>query len=97
MLPGDEKKARELLLSRAQYHVEEGVQGDKPQAESIRVAYNRIRHYHDSLPNKLWPTRARSNKRPATGSSSEEDEDVTKQQVNIQDIDNPWKHRLRPR
>ena len=45
---------------------------DKPQAEPIRVAYNRIRHYCDSLPNKFWPTRARSNKRPVTGSSSED-------------------------
>ena len=69
---------------------------DKPQGEPIRVAYNGIRHYCDSLPNKFWPTRAKSNKRPATGSSSE-DEGVTKQRVNIQDINNPWKHRLRPR
>ena len=69
---------------------------DKPQAEPMRVAYNRIRHYCDSLPNKFWPTRARSNKRPATGSSSE-DEGVTKQRVNIQDINNSWKHRLRAR
>ena len=69
---------------------------DKPQAEPIRVAYNRIRHYCDCLSNKFWPTRARSNKRPATGSSSE-DEGVTKQRVNIQDINNSWKYRLRPR
>ena len=68
---------------------------DKP-AEPIRVAYNRIRHYCDSLPNKFWPTVVRSNKRPATGSSSE-DEGVTKQRVNIQHINNPWKHRLRPK
>ena len=69
---------------------------DKPQAEPIRVAYNRIRHYCDSLPNKFWPTRARSNKRLSAGSSSA-DEGATKQRVTIQDINNPWKHRLRPR
>ena len=51
---------------------------DKPQAGSIE---SRIRHYYDSLPSQFWLTRARSR--------SPEDEDVTKQQVNIQDIDNP--------
>ena len=69
---------------------------DKPQAEPIRVAYNRIRHYCDSLPNKFWPTRARSNKRLSARLSSA-DEGATKQQVTTQDIKNPWKHRLRPR
>ena len=69
---------------------------DKPQAEPIRVAYNRIRHYCDSLQNKFWPTRARSNKRLSAGSFSA-DEGATKQRVTIQDINNPWKHCLRPR
>ena len=69
---------------------------DKPQAEPIRVAYNRIRHYCDSLPNKFWPTRTRSNTRLSAGSSSA-DEHATKQRVTIQDINNPWKHRLKPR
>ena len=32
---------------------------DKPQADSIRVAYNRIRHCADSIPDMFWPTRAR--------------------------------------
>ena len=61
---------------------------DKPQAEPIRVTYNRIRHYCDSLPNKFWPTRARSNERSPTGSSSA-DEGATKQRMTIQDINNP--------
>ena len=32
---------------------------DRPQADSIRVAYNRIRHCTDSIPDVFWPTRAR--------------------------------------
>ena len=32
---------------------------DRPQADPIRVAYNRIRHCADSIPDVFWPTRAR--------------------------------------
>ena len=32
---------------------------DQPQADPIRVAYNRIRHCADSIPDVFWPTRAR--------------------------------------
>ena len=31
---------------------------DQPQADPIRVAYNRIRHCADSIPDVFWPTRA---------------------------------------
>ena len=31
---------------------------DRPQADPIRVAYNRIRHCADSIPDVFWPTRA---------------------------------------
>ena len=32
---------------------------DQPQANPIRVAYNRIRHCADLIPDVFWPTRAR--------------------------------------
>ena len=56
---------------------------DKPQTDPIRVAYNRIRHCCNSLPDKFWPTRAKGNARS--------------QQVNRKDSNNPWNNRLRSR
>ena len=48
---------------------------DRPQADSIRVAYNRIRHCVDSIPDMFWPTRARvtgTKLRKPTGNSVSE-------------------------
>ena len=48
---------------------------DRPQADSIRVAYNRIRHCADSIPDVFWPTRARVTRtklRKPTGNSVSE-------------------------
>ena len=56
---------------------------DKPQTEPIRVAYNRIRHCYNSLPDKFWSTKAKGNARS--------------QQVNRKDSNNPWNNRLRSR
>ena len=38
---------------------------DKPQAEPIRVAYDRVRHCSELLAEKFWPTRATKSRNKA--------------------------------
>ena len=57
---------------------------DKPHAEPIRVAYDRVRHCSELLPDKFWPTKAiKNNKKQLLQSVSEEIAGITSQQANI--------------
>jgi len=38
---------------------------DKPQAEPIRVAYDRVRHCSELLADKFWPTRTTKSRNKA--------------------------------
>ena len=82
---------------------------NKPQAEPIRVAYDRIRHCSELIADKFWPTSAtncrgeHSNKVSSTPGNSDDNHIVNGDQVNhphpqvLCKEANPWKNRLRPR
>ena len=67
---------------------------DKPQAEPIRVAYDRVRHCSELLSDKFWPTRAansrsRHNKKPLSITPvTEEISSMTEQQTGSERISN---------
>ena len=43
---------------------------DKPQAEPIRVAYDRVRHCSELLTDKFWPTRATNSRSKSSKKTS---------------------------
>ncbi|XP_065905553.1 uncharacterized protein [Dysidea avara] len=63
---------------------------DKPHAEPIQVAYDRVRHCSELLPDKFWPTKAiKNNKKQLLQPVSEEIAGITDQQTNINSSSTP--------
>ena len=70
---------------------------DQPQSDTIRVAYNRVRHCPEHLADTFWPTKARGKSMTPAPTGGRDGESTSLKNSSAESAPNVWRGRLRSR